>query len=73
MGLTDIKPTIIDVDDNRRMLSKPRSFTFDNPGLVRIMTVNINKHSLTGDQAFQYTSFPHQILVLRFSTLLDRK
>ena len=35
MDLTDIKPTIIDSEESLNILPKPRSFTFDNPAMVR--------------------------------------
>ena len=42
MDLTDIKPTIIDCEESQNILPKPRSFTFDNPAMVRILTDHEN-------------------------------
>ena len=42
MDLTDIKPTIIDSEESLNILPKPRSFTFDNPAMVRRLLYEYN-------------------------------
>ena len=42
MDLTDIKPTIIDSEESLKILPKPRSFTFDNPAMVRRLLYEYN-------------------------------
>ena len=43
MDLTDIKPTIIDSEESLNILPKPRSFTFDNPAMVRRLLYEYNR------------------------------
>ena len=41
MDITDIKPTLIDCEENQNILPKPRSFTFDNPAMVRVLNGSV--------------------------------
>lgn len=54
MDLTDIKPTIIDSEESLNIIAKPRSFTFDNPAMVRIL--------------YEYSWFYYMSLSMQLST-----
>jgi hypothetical protein len=65
MDLTDIKPTIIDCEESQRILPKPRSYTFDNPALVRVL----QDHSVEMDRISYINSAKPLILDKTLETI----